>query len=321
MMRIFTCCMLLGAFLTTGPVLGKPSAGDLVCEECVESEELEEGAVGPRELADDAVFGSTVVVRADGTPAENCTALLAALAATAGASATDRYLVKLEPGIYECTPPTNVVMNEYVDLEGSGQATTVIRGGALPVVQVAANSELRELTVEAFSEQVVRGIDVVGTAARVSDVTVLAAVGASSAFFPTGIVISGGVGGSRNEVDLDHVTVRAGVGSAVPSPIPGPERNGTALQIGGFVQVRMNDVDAQGGGIGLNVVAPSSARVEPVASRLRGDESSVRAEASNLVALIATQLHGSVGPGAGVLRCVASYDQSHIQLGPDCLLP
>ena len=65
-------------------------------------------------------------------------------------------------------------MNPYVDIEGSGQTTTIIRGHSGPVVDVAANSELRQVTVEAFGAHIARGIDMSGTNSRLANVTVIA---------------------------------------------------------------------------------------------------------------------------------------------------
>lgn len=62
------------------------------------------------------------------------------------ASNTNRYLVKVMPGIYTET----VTMKPYVDIEGSGELTTKITqvGNATGTVVGASNAELRFLTVE-----------------------------------------------------------------------------------------------------------------------------------------------------------------------------
>jgi hypothetical protein len=78
----------------------------------------------------------------------------AALLAIGDASATKPYLVKIMPGVYELG--TNaLVMKSYVDVEGSGQGVTVIRGQGTTgggfrhvVFAAAAPSELRSLTIE-----------------------------------------------------------------------------------------------------------------------------------------------------------------------------
>lgn len=82
------------------------------------------------------------------------TRLINALAGITDASATKRYVVKIEPGIYD-VGATGVQMKPYVDIEGSGQEATVIRGtggsleGTTAVVVGAASSEIRDLQVKA----------------------------------------------------------------------------------------------------------------------------------------------------------------------------
>lgn len=75
------------------------------------------------------------------------------------ASATNRYLVKLGPGVYDVGSGQALLLKEYVDLRGSGQASTEIVGsrtsgggscGSISgqgVVAVPDNSVLSDLTV------------------------------------------------------------------------------------------------------------------------------------------------------------------------------
>ena len=307
---------LAAAVLYSGPAGAMPAANDLDCVACVEAQELETGAVGQRELAVDAVFATTVVVRADGTPGENCTALLDALIETSSATETDPYLIKLEPGIYECPFPETVEMNPYVDIEGSGQNTTIIRGYRAPVVDVAANSELRQVTVDAAGGPgSVMGVDMAATNSRLADVTVIAEVDEPGGI-PFGVSI--GPGGPQRqpiEVDLDHVTVRAGV-SGKPNPLF--PSNGTALHIGGSSLVHMTDVHGYGANTGMALIAANSARVVATGSLFQGVSSSVRVEVTNTAVIVASQLIGPLGPGAGVARCVASFDVFYNDLLPDC---
>ena len=298
-----------------------PTASDLDCLECVQAQELEAGAVGARELADDAVFVRTILIRSDGTPTENCNALLTALVETSGADADNPSLIKLEPGIYDCEFPEVVEMNPFVDIEGSGQTTTVIQGYNLPVIRVAANSQLRQLTVVALGLS--RGVEMQGTNASVSHVTVEARHSETS-IIPTGISI-----GPPNvnpstipiEVTLEHVKVRAGLTSVGPLRRPGLIV-GTAFQIGGPSNVRMTDVDAHGARNGLSIVAANVAKVVATASKFTGSNASVRVETSNTAAIVASQLLGPIGLGLGTLHCIASYGSSFDVLDSACqMLP
>lgn len=86
------------------------------------------------------------------------TRLVNALAGITNASTTKRYVVKIEPGIYD-VGSTGLQMKSYVDLEGTGQEATVIRGeggssdASNGVVLGAASSEIRDLQVKADSTQ------------------------------------------------------------------------------------------------------------------------------------------------------------------------
>lgn len=177
-----------------------------------------------------------VIVSPVGTQYENGTALLNALSSISS-DAANPYLLKIEPGIYDIGA-SQFQTKQFLDVEGSGQGVTRIRGnyvrvGALPgLVQVVSNSELRMLTVENYGGDVSKGysgIDVwneVNT--RISDVTVLVHSGNDHWGVESGgggTVIQGVTirctGGSQNiglnlhadNIIVDNVNVRAVEGS------------------------------------------------------------------------------------------------------------
>jgi hypothetical protein len=86
------------------------------------------------------------------------TRLINALAGITNASATKRYMIKVEPGIYD-VGTTGLQMKPFVDIEGSGQEATVIRGeggsemGTAGIVSGAASSEIRDLQTKAEGSQ------------------------------------------------------------------------------------------------------------------------------------------------------------------------
>jgi len=121
-----------------------------------------------------------VVVSPVGTASENGAALLSAIA---GISPTvdNRYMLKIEPGVYDLGS-NQFQTKQYLEVEGSGQTSTRIRGNLVTVgalnglVQVVSNSELRMLTVENYGGEsnTYKGIHVWNEAnVRISDVTVL----------------------------------------------------------------------------------------------------------------------------------------------------
>ncbi len=90
----------------------------------------------------------TVFVSPVGTAGQNGTALAAAMAAITTASASNPWLLKIEPGVYD-VGTSSLNMKPFVDVEGSGELTTTIRGhGNAGTVRGAGPSEIRLLTVE-----------------------------------------------------------------------------------------------------------------------------------------------------------------------------
>ena len=111
------------------------------------------------------------------------TALLNALNGITNASATKRYVLKIEPGIYD-VGTTMLVMKPYVDIEGSGQQATVIQGlgnndTALStgVIKGAGSSELRNLQIKSTgSASLPLSIGIIvkdGADTRIKDVTIV----------------------------------------------------------------------------------------------------------------------------------------------------
>ncbi|ABB30388.1 hypothetical protein GeomeDRAFT_1344 [Geobacter metallireducens RCH3] len=99
-----------------------------------------------------------------------------ALNSITDASADKPYLVKIMPGTYDLGIDT-LVMKSYVDIEGSGELTTRLRGNAADagVVAGASMAELRNLTVQASgTEGTIVGIFNGSAAPRIAHVTVSA---------------------------------------------------------------------------------------------------------------------------------------------------
>jgi hypothetical protein len=98
----------------------------------------------------------TIIVSPKGTPIQNGAALLAArnIISNANPSASNPWLLKLEPGNYDLNGGSLTLL-PYVDLEGSGEDTTVISSTvstpnyppATGTFLAASNSEVRFLTV------------------------------------------------------------------------------------------------------------------------------------------------------------------------------
>ncbi|HEX2913183.1 MAG TPA: hypothetical protein VH186_20440 [Chloroflexia bacterium] len=119
----------------------------------------------------------TIIVSPNGTPAQNGTALLNAMVSISGnaPSAGNPYLLKLEPGQYDLGNQT-LVLVPFVDLEGSGEETTVI----------SSSGNANQATLVAASNSETRFIKINGSGGRQAGV-----------YVPTGV----------SEVYLTHVTI------------------------------------------------------------------------------------------------------------------
>ena len=192
-------------------------------------------------------------------------ALQAALASITTNSATNPWLIKLEPGTYDLGYGGGVLyMKPYVDIEGSGEGvTTIIKSGDGYInegtVRVADNSELRRLTVvnrggNAYSIAVnfqsttnarvnhvtaiardgstsTTGINLVSSTAAIEDVV---AIGTHNTYYAVGLHAAAG---STVTLRRSRIVAAAGTGDAY------------ALINGqGSMTVLDSDVQATGGG-------------------------------------------------------------------------
>jgi hypothetical protein len=101
-----------------------------------------------------AQIRTVLVSPVPGNPAASGTALKNAINGIASPSSTNRWLVKVEPGIYD-VGTTPLQLRSWVDVEGSGINSTIIQGtvdGSTFVdgtINGASNLELRLLSVQA----------------------------------------------------------------------------------------------------------------------------------------------------------------------------
>lgn len=123
----------------------------------------------------------------------NFSSPIAAIASITNASATNRYLVKINPGTYNLGTSA-LVMKQFVDVEGSGEDNTIITSSRTNVnfdtctvgtVEMANDSSLRRLKVvntapDAGSDNLTAGIVFNNVKASIEDVKVV--VGTDTAY-------------------------------------------------------------------------------------------------------------------------------------------
>lgn len=130
-----------------GPA-GPPGATGAQGEKGDKGDKGDPGVQGPAGVA----YVRTVVVSpVPGDPVASGNALAAANAQASASSASNRWLVKLEPGVYELA--STLYMWPYADIEGSGEGVTLVTKsgdatGTLGTIRIADNSEIRGLSVE-----------------------------------------------------------------------------------------------------------------------------------------------------------------------------
>lgn len=92
---------------------------------------------------------SPVIVGGAPDPIQSGTALLAAVAGITTASATNRYLIKLEPGVYDLGAST-ITLPPFVGMDGSGSQNTVIVSTPSPgfyVLTMSTDTHINALSV------------------------------------------------------------------------------------------------------------------------------------------------------------------------------
>lgn len=262
----------------------------------------------------------TVLVGPVGTAEQNGAALLAALAGITTASATNPWLVKVEPGIYD-VGTTPLTMKPYVDIEGSGEGTTTLLGitsGSSPgtgTVVGSSNAELRFLTVQSAGANVHVAVFTSGSV-RLTHVTATATGGnvpisvyninGSSVLTSVTISSSGGYSSGFYNVFGSPTLVDASVTSGQTAVF----NDRGNLTIRGSV--------LSGGSTGLvastDSGSPGSFLATVEGSKVFGGSNSISAASaagSTMTVLVgASQLAGGSVTGSGTVRCVGVYDAS-----------
>lgn len=206
----------------------------------------------------------TVVVHPVGTATENGNALLAAMAGISGASQTQFYLLKLEPGIYDLGTQT-LRLKAYVDVEGSGDGVTEVKGtgaaagtnqGTVTAGALASRVELRALSIEStvagLTNSVATAVYSNGATLQLSHVSLLADGGSGSGSLARTLV---GANGAALTVNDSTVTATGGD--------PANARPAVALAssstVGALVYVHRSELQGYGAsGLAFDIEGSSS---------------------------------------------------------------
>lgn len=351
--------------ITTGNIGNSQITNAILAPNAITTDKIQDGAVGTADLADGAVNDAKItgVISAAKLPVGTAAGTVAAgdhshdglylkkygkvaIVAQSGGdytspvdamsdigvwcgtpSSTNPCLVKIMPGVYDIGSQT-VQMQEYVDIEGSGENTTVIQSSTSALfdgtVNGASYAEIRFLTVKNTST-VGNAVAFVndGVSTKLTFVTLTASGGAvntfgilnensSSTMTNVTVVVSGGsyvcfaVYNDYSTVTLTNVTATAsnsggnnyGIFNYASSPI--------------LINVIANGTGA-GESVGVYLTAGSSV----VADRcsFQGSQYSISNISSGTAKIGASKLVGGVN---GATTCAVSYDGDYAALGADC---
>ena len=295
--------------ITTGAISAAKLAPGAVnvtklANSAVSTAKLQAGSVTSTRLADGAVtaakLGLTrmIFIEAAG-PAEsdNCDALRAALMGITNNSISNRYVIFLGPGQYDCGA-SGVRLKPFVELRGSGRRSTLIYGAAgsadpalSALVRLTSNSALRDLEVDNESESdFVSGISAgMAIGPEITNVKVTARTMAGGSLF--GIRLD-----TVDDASLRDVTAEADGGVVLS--------RGITLINSGASAVNLHAIGDEFGGDSTGLTCRNCI--------LRGND----AAHTNEGTFISTQLFNGA-PGTG--SCVGSYDQNLDPLNGDCL--
>jgi hypothetical protein len=302
------------------------------------------------------LYTHTIIVHPDHDLAKAGNLLIAAVQGISDNSATNPYLVKIEPGIYDLGSQS-LVMKEHVDIEGSGElATTITAAGGTGqgTVVGADNSELRFATVKsAGGGQQAVALFAQSTSPRFSHVTAIGSGGqenygihlsnGATALEDVTASASGGntaiafanFNGNTNVLESSFTsTGAAGLGVAVLTTYGGSVKimssslsaSSAAVAIGlrsynGNHTLANVNVSASGAGVSYGIYngqKASGPTVQVNQSRISAQTNSVYA-IGGWVRAGASQLTGPAGTqDLGSVACAASYDGSFNALGPAC---
>ena len=232
-------------------------------------------------------YARTVVVSPVGTAAQNGAVLLGAVNSITNASEANRFLLKIEPGVYDLGA-IPFQMRPFLDIEGSGELATTITGvGGFDkaegsTLHGASNAELRFLTVKNTG-------------------------GAGLAF---SIAIFANAAALR----MTHVTAEAtgnGAGQAygLYNEASSPGLIETTLAASGATTNVGLGNNATGGSFTVTVDR----------SKISGNTNTIMNESEFTTLVGVSQLSGGPVAGGGIKKCAGVYDQEYTTLGDTCV--
>ena len=294
--------------ITNADIKKDTITGSRIKNGSITNADIKNGTIKEAKLAPNAVFERILLVRnISSDQVGNCTELLFILDEITDNDANNRYVIWLEPGIYDCGA-TSVQMKPFVDIQGSGRGSTLITGNVTGtngggVVRHAGNAELRNLSVRNVDGSV--AVHVHQPDARVTDVR--AEITGTPAVAYAFLILNFG-------------------GTAVITNVEADSQEAGSFSSGFFVAggpnaVLVNVVSTAGAASSNSSgIQLSNGTVTVRNSALSGvDGGVIGLSGGGTANLVASQLNGlaTVG-GSGTFRCVGAYDETFTALNATC---
>lgn len=250
--------------------------------------------VGAQFSGSGSAYDNVVIVAQSGG---DFTSIQAALDSIVDASASNRYLVYIAPGVYTET----VTMEPYVDIQGSGELTTRITqpGSASTTagtVVGANNAELRFLTVENTGGTTYAvALYNSGVTPRLTHISTTAAGG----------TYNYGMYNLSASPVLLNVTAIASGGTASYGMV----------NISSHPTITNSLISASNGGLNYGIYNTATSGVGTIQinySQITGSNGTIRNDSEFIVRIGASQLSGgAIFLNGGVVTCVSVYDENY----------
>jgi len=330
-----------GSFSGSGAGLtGIP--GTAISSTSITDTQLHDNAVTSAKIANDAVtsakiafFSKVAIVAASGGDYINPATAMGDYPNWCGTpSATNPCLLKIMPGVY--TVSSSVVMQPYIDIEGSGENTTFIQGSidstSSGIVNGANNAEIRFLTItNAGGGSSTVGFYNDNTSPNITNVTVTASGGSvgnagvsnnnsSSPVMLNVNVTAAGGGTTPNNLAVVNVTFSSPSMRHVIAIATGGSSARGIYNDSSTPTLTNSTVKASGGASSNYGIYNANG-----AGTIRINRSTVKAtntiasSASWIVLVSHTQLDGGLPPlGAYTITCVGAFNTSYVGLSTTC---
>jgi hypothetical protein len=302
-------------------------------------------------------YTHTFIVSPDADPVAAGRVLRQTVAAITDASASNPYLIKIEPGVYNLDAHS-LFMLPYVDVEGSGEGVTTITsalGTGSGAVVAANNSELRYVTVKNTGEpnQQVVAIFSETASPRLSHVTAIGSGGSENYGIHTSngapvlsYVTASASGGGQSFGLVNFNSVMTVLNSSFSAADGAGFNAGYVSTAGGTNRITSSTITASGGAIAIGMRAyngthtlanttvsasgtgettgvyigqkSSTPTMNILQSRISGGTHSIYSIGGPLK-VGASQLTGPAGTfDIGTMICANSFDGNYQPLGAGC---